>query len=71
MGRQGGGYVTPGAYVKGIYCRALLFVIVMEGLNALLKLADNKGLLWVLHPKIKERTFMYADDVVVFLSPVQ
>ena len=49
----------------------LLFVIVMEGLNALLKLADNKGLLRFLHPKIKERTFMYADDVVVFLSPVQ
>ena len=33
----------------------LVFVIVMEGLNALLKLADNKGLLRTLHPKIKER----------------
>jgi len=43
----------------------------MEGLNALLKLADDKGLLRVLHPKVKERAFMYADDVVVFLSPEQ
>ena len=36
----------------------LLFVIVMEGLNALLKFADNKGLLRVLHPKITDRAFM-------------
>ena len=49
----------------------LLFVLVMEGLNALLKLADVRGLLQVLHPKIKERAFMYADDVVIFLSPNQ
>ena len=49
----------------------LLFVLVMEGLNALLKLADAKGLLKMLHHKVKERTFLYADDVVVFLSPVQ
>ena len=49
----------------------LLFVIVMEVLNALLRLADERGLLCALHPKIKERTFLYADDVVVFLSPVE
>ena len=47
----------------------LLFVIVMEILNALLRLADNRGLLRALHPKVRERTFLYADDVVVFLSP--
>ena len=47
----------------------LLFVIVMEILNALLRLADIKGLLRALHPKVRERTFLYADDVVVFLSP--
>ena len=49
----------------------LLFVIVMEGLNALLKLAHSQGLLQILHPKISERTFMYADDVVIFVSPAQ
>lgn len=49
----------------------LLFVIVMEGLNALMKLADDWGLLRSLHHKIKERTFLYADDVVVFLSVEQ
>jgi len=49
----------------------LLFVLVMEGLNAILKMADDRGLLKPLHHKIKERTFLYADDVVVFLSPVQ
>ena len=46
-------------------------MLIMEGLNALLKLADAKGLLKLLHHKVKERTFLYADDVVVFLSPVQ
>ena len=49
----------------------LLFVLVMEVLNALLKLADEKGLLFALHPKVTERAFMYADDVVIFTSPVQ
>ena len=43
----------------------------MEVLNALLKLADDKGLLITLHPKVKERAFMYADDVVIFSSPEQ
>jgi len=43
----------------------------MEVLNALLKLADEKGLLFALHPKVTERAFMYADDVVIFTSPVQ
>jgi hypothetical protein len=47
----------------------LLFVLVMEGLNAMLKLADDKRLLRVLHPRIKERAFMYADDVAIFSLP--
>ena len=42
-----------------------------SGLNAILKLADSRGLLRQLHPKINERAFMYADDVVIFLSPEQ
>ena len=41
----------------------------MEVLNALLKLADDKGLLITLHPKVKERAFMYANEVVIFSSP--
>jgi len=49
----------------------LLFLLVMEGLNALLNLADVKGLLKMLHHKVKERAFLYADDVVIFLSPIQ
>ena len=48
----------------------LLFVLVMEVLNALLRLADEKGLLRRLHTRVKERVFMYADDVVLFTSPV-
>ena len=47
----------------------LLFVLVMEGLNALLSLADTRGLLQTLLPMVKERAFMYADDVVIFLTP--
>ena len=43
----------------------------MEVLNALLKLADDKGLFITLHPKVKERAFMHADDVVIFSSPEQ
>jgi len=36
-----------------------------------LKLAEERGLFRALHPKIKERAFMYADDVIIFLSPQQ
>ena len=44
----------------------------MEGLNSRLKLVvDDCALLRPLHQKIKERTFLYADDVVVFLSAEQ
>ena len=49
----------------------LLFVLVMEVLNALLKLADERWLLQTLHPMIKERAFMYEDDAMIFLSRVQ
>lgn len=49
----------------------LLFVLVMEVLNALFRLADGRGLLKVLHPLLRERAFMYADDVVIFTSPDQ
>jgi hypothetical protein len=48
----------------------LLFVIVMEALNAMLAKADERHLLSPL--KLKAVTFrvsLYADDVVVFLQP--
>jgi hypothetical protein len=43
----------------------------MEGLNAMLKLDDDRRLLRVLHPRIKESVFMYVDVIVIFLSPKQ
>jgi len=49
----------------------LLFVLVMEALNALFALADSRHLLRSLHPKIMDRAFLYADDVVIFLTPDQ
>jgi hypothetical protein len=43
----------------------------MEVLNALLRLAETRGFLHSLHTRIKERAFMYADDVVLFSAPRQ
>ena len=43
----------------------------MEALNALFALADSRHLLRSLHPKIMDRAFLYADDVVIFLTPDQ
>jgi len=48
----------------------LLFVLVMGGLNTLINLADARLLLRPLHPKIRDRAFMYADDVVIFLQSI-
>lgn len=47
----------------------LLFVLAMDVLNALFRLAHSKELFLSLHPKVKERVFMYADDMVLFLVP--
>jgi hypothetical protein len=49
----------------------LLFVLVMETLNHLLRLADLKGFLQPLHAQVRERAFFYADDVVLFSLPTQ
>lgn len=50
----------------------LLFVLVMEALNHLVRLADSEGLLQPLHAdRLKERIYLYADDVVLFLAPNQ
>jgi len=49
----------------------LIFVLVMEALNALFKLADERGLLFGLDQSVAERVLLYADDVILFLSPQQ
>ena len=41
----------------------------MEALNALFRLADARGLFQCLDPLIKERLFLYADDVILFVTP--
>jgi hypothetical protein len=49
----------------------MLFVLVMECFNVMIKLVDSKGLFNPLRPNsIKQQISLYADDVVVFLSPV-
>ena len=49
----------------------LLFVIAMEALNALIRTAENSGVLGPLDCKVKERAFFYADDMVFFVAPKQ
>jgi len=44
----------------------LLFVLAMEALNALFKVADARDLLQKLDPLVKDRLFLYADDVILF-----
>jgi hypothetical protein len=47
----------------------MLFVLVLECFNTMIKLADVEGFLRPLWPSsIKQRVSLYADDVVVFLS---
>jgi hypothetical protein len=49
----------------------LLFVITMEALNALFKLADSRGLLMSLRVcAIRYRVFLYGDDLVLFVHPI-
>ena len=47
----------------------LIFVITMEALNAFFRLAETRGLFQPLDPLIKERLFLYADDVILFITP--
>ena len=49
----------------------LIFVLVMEALNALFKVVEARGLFQQLDPLITDRVFLYADDVVLFVSPSQ
>lgn len=48
----------------------MLFVIVMEALNSLIREADRRGALALLPGNaIGHRASLYADDLVVLLSP--
>lgn len=47
----------------------LLFVIVMEVLNALITGADRRGVFSSLPAKIMNCASIYADDLVIFLAP--
>lgn len=50
----------------------MLFVLVMEVLNALIQRAEQLNLFTPLGPStIKRRAFLYADDMVVFLHPLE
>jgi hypothetical protein len=49
----------------------MLFVLVMEVVNAMISAADARGVLQPLPtPRIRSRASLYADDLVIFLSPV-
>lgn len=48
----------------------LLFVIVMDVLNALFHEADRRGELTPMPSNIKHRASVYADDPVIFLAPM-
>jgi len=43
----------------------------MEALNALVRLADSQNLFQRLDPLVKDRLFLYADDVILFTAARQ
>jgi hypothetical protein len=50
----------------------MLFIIVMDVLNSLFKHAEERGLLHDLAIRnVKSRLSIYADDVVLFVKPVE
>jgi hypothetical protein len=50
----------------------LLFVMVMESLNALFRLADSMHILFALRPSsIRYRISLYADDLLAFIVPTE
>lgn len=49
----------------------MLFVLVMEAINAMISFADDHGFLAPLLPEVSRcRTSLYADDMVLFITPV-
>lgn len=57
---------------QGDHLSSLLFVQVMEVLNAMVRQADSRGLLTPLPGEhFNHRLSLYADDLVLFLAPKQ
>lgn len=57
---------------RGIHFLPCFFVLVMECFSALVTIAEARGLFLPLGMSvIKHRIFLYADDVVVFVLPVE
>jgi hypothetical protein len=70
MDKLGNGSATPVAYFKVTRSPPLLFFLVMEALNGLFRWVDQNGLLSSLRaPAIKHHLSLYANDLVIFLSP--
>ncbi|WVZ79919.1 LOW QUALITY PROTEIN: hypothetical protein U9M48_027442 [Paspalum notatum var. saurae] len=50
----------------------MLFVVIMEALNGLIKLAYRGGFLASFrHPAVRCRALLYAEDLVIFVTPLQ
>jgi hypothetical protein len=50
----------------------MLFILAMEPLQRMLAVATDEGLLSRIHSRsARARTSMYADDVGLFLNPIQ
>ncbi|WVZ68209.1 hypothetical protein U9M48_017172 [Paspalum notatum var. saurae] len=57
---------------QGDHLSPMLFVLVMDVLNALVNLADADGLFTPLaRPAIRCRASLYADDLVIFVRPIR
>ncbi|WVZ94534.1 hypothetical protein U9M48_040415, partial [Paspalum notatum var. saurae] len=55
---------------QGYPLSPMLFVVVMEALNGLIKLADLEGFLSnIRQPSVRRRALLYADDLVIFVMP--
>jgi hypothetical protein len=71
-GASGGRICHAWGLCQGDPLLPLLFVMAMDVLNAMFSKADVSGLLTPLMERaMKFRLFLYVDDLVIFLAPVQ
>lgn len=68
-GRPGNRICHARGLQQGDPLSPLLFVIVMEVLNALINEANRRAVFTPLPDKIRHRASVYANDLVIFLSP--
>lgn len=70
-GQPGGKIIHRRGLRQGNPLSPMLFLLIMDVLNRLFSKASELGLLQPIgHPTIKHRCSMYADDVILFASPV-